>query len=248
MLIECTQDDPTYRQQINRDGFAIRSGVIDVSTTDALIQSMNALGEREEVRHRRGAYGIRNLLRLEPMVSELAKSPSLRSFVEPILGPKCFAVRGIFFDKIVDANWKVAWHQDRFIAVAERLEIEGYGPWSEKPGGWQVKPPVEVLEDMLTLRIHLDDCNRENGPLRVLSGSHCQGWLDSNPEQWKARFDEVCCDVPSGGVLAMRPLLMHASSEASTPSHRRVIHIEYAVAELKGDLEWCDQVMPGGDG
>jgi hypothetical protein len=40
----------------------------------------------------------------------------------------------------------------------------------------------------------------------------------------------VDCVVGSGGVVAMRPLTVHASSKSSVPDPRRVLHIEYAAA------------------
>lgn len=38
----------------------------------------------------------------------------------------------------------------------------------------------------------------------------------------------VDCVAPAGGVVAMRPLVVHASSKASDDQPRRVLHIEYA--------------------
>jgi ectoine hydroxylase-related dioxygenase (phytanoyl-CoA dioxygenase family) len=98
-----------------------------------------------------------------------------------------------------------------------------------------------VLESMLTVRLHLDDCTVENGPLQVLPGSHSSGILDqANIESLRGTVPSVVCPVPTGGVLLMRPLLLHASSPAILPHHRRVIHIEYAAAQLSGDLEWYE--------
>jgi ectoine hydroxylase-related dioxygenase (phytanoyl-CoA dioxygenase family) len=175
-----------------------------------------------------------------PSVRDFINSPSMRALVEPILGPNCSPVRGILFDKVPGANWKVPWHQDLSIAVCERIEIEGFGPWSQKTGILHVQPSARVLENMLTLRLHLDDCFADNGPLRVLPTSHRDGKLSAQQiAEWRRREEEVVCALPRGGVLLMRPLLLHASSASQTPGHRRVLHIEWAAHKLPGGLQWC---------
>lgn len=150
-------------------------------------------------------------------------------------------MRGILFDKTPDANWKVAWHQDLSIAVRAKHDALGYGPWSVKAGIPHVQPPVNVLRSMLTVRLHLDECDERNGPLQVLPGSHVDGVLaPAEIETWRQRIKPVACLVPAGGALLMRPLILHASSPAKRPTHRRVIHIEYAAAELADGIEWYD--------
>lgn len=151
-------------------------------------------------------------------------------------------VRGIFFDKVEGANWKVPWHQDVTIAVKERRDVPGFRGWSLKDGIPHVQPPVEVLEKMLTCRLSLDDCTPENGPLRVIPGSHRLGRL---PKSEVLRLGHegpaVECCVPAGGAVWMKPLLIHSSSKARVPSHRRVLHLEFAGCDLPGGLEWaCD--------
>lgn len=128
------------------------------------------------------------------------------------------------------------------IAVRERIESPGFHAWSEKAGVMQVRPPKEILHHLLAIRIHLDDCLSDNGPLRVLAGTHEQRWSGDEIGDAKHQFKEVTCEVRKGGILAMRPLLLHASSQAESPRHRRVIHIEYAANDLPGKLEWHDRV------
>ena len=159
-----------------------------------------------------------------------------------MLGNKARLVRGIYFDKHGNANWKVAWHQDLTITVRQRTEIEGYGPWSTKAGIQHVQPPVSILEKMLALRLHLDDTDESNGALRVIAGSHKHGRLDAHQIQmWKLQQDRITsCPVTKGGVMVMRPLLVHASSAASNPGHPRVLHFEYSSADFPCGLKWYE--------
>jgi ectoine hydroxylase-related dioxygenase (phytanoyl-CoA dioxygenase family) len=125
------------------------------------------------------------------------------------------------------------------IPVAERKNVPGFGPWSIKAGVVHVKPPAAVLAGMLALRVHLDDCGMDNGPLRVLPGSHRHGFLSSaEVREWIATREPVTCIARRGDVLAMRPLLLHASSPAEVPAHRRVLHIEYSAQPLPSPLRW----------
>lgn len=152
-----------------------------------------------------------------------------------------FPVRALFFDKTPGANWSVAWHQDLSIAVAERIETAGFSGWSIKEGIVHVQPARNILEGMVTMRLHLDNCDAGNGALRVIPESHLRGKLEEcEIARWTEDKPAHICEIPRGGVLLMRPLLLHSSAQATNPSHRRVIHIEYASDELPGGLKWFD--------
>jgi ectoine hydroxylase-related dioxygenase (phytanoyl-CoA dioxygenase family) len=185
-------------------------------------------------------YGMRDLLTLEE-IRQLAQSAAVMTLVHAVIGPDARAVRGIFFDKTPAANWPVQWHQDLSIAVAEKNEIEGWAGWSMKNGVPHVQPPSAYLERMVTLRLHLDDCGVDNAPLKVRPGSHGFGRLTRERMDELAREipDEICC-LNAGDALVMRPLLLHASSPARKPAHRRVIHLEFAPADLlPSGLNWA---------
>ena len=149
-------------------------------------------------------------------------------------------MRGLLFDKSPDANWKVAWHQDLSIAVNRRVELPGFGPWSEKAGVVHVQPPVEVLDNMLTVRLHLDDCLPDNGPLLVLPTTHTLGIIPPQSiPPLRQSIAASACTLKAGGVVLMRPLLLHASSTSTALKRRRVIHIEYAPANaLPAEIQW----------
>ena len=238
-MMQSPSQPSTSTAAIIRDGFAVVSGVLSVSEIEEVLA---ALEQAEISRSRRGGavYGGRNLLDL-PAVAALAASPAIRRLVEPIVDPDPIAVRALFFDKTPQANWPVLWHQDLSLAIAEQHELDGWGPWSTKAGVLHVQPPVPILEAMLAVRLHLDACSADNGPLRVLPGSHLLGRLrrDQIAAQRQA-VDEIACEAQAGAALLMRPLLLHASSLARAPTHRRVIHIEFAPREiLPSPLAWA---------
>lgn len=216
---------------LNADGFLLVPSVVEPAHVASLIVALETLTP---------GYGQRNLLRNSPAVAALAQE--LNPLAAAVLGQGAFPVRGLFFDKLPGANWEVSWHQDLSIAVAERLETPGFGGWSVKKGVVHVQPPASVLENMLTLRVHLDDCAADNGPLRVLRGSHRHGRVDDEQiARLRQECEEVTGIMPAGGVFLMRPLILHASSPAKNPRHRRVVHLEYAANPLPAPLRWSEQ-------
>jgi Phytanoyl-CoA dioxygenase (PhyH) len=220
-------------------GFAIVENVFDDFEIARLIGAISQAQGKGLLQRDGNSYAIRNLLHVVDAVGELTRSEAIRRYIKPVVGNNAFAVRGILFDKIPSANWKVAWHQDLTIEVRKRKEIAGFGPWSIKVGIPHVQPPIPILEQMLAVRIHLDDCRAENGPLRVIPGSHRYGKLTVDEMlDLKKRRGESVLTVPRGGLILMKPLLVHASSPAIRPDHRWVIHLEFTAVELPDNLEW----------
>jgi hypothetical protein len=236
----------TYRRKpfhlcVEDYGFAVVPGVLDPTTIAELIGAVETLPRPAYGLVKGNPYGVRNLLRISPAVRYLAWSSHVMELVRAVIGPGTFPVRGIFFDKNPDANWKVPFHQDLTIAVQSRIDVEGFGPWSVKEGIAHTQAPVGLLERMLAVRLHLDDCTEDDGPLRVLPGTHRFGRLDSaGIDELRARGTETAVTARAGDAILMRPLLLHASSPAAQPSHRRVIHLEYAAEPLPGGLRWYE--------
>jgi ectoine hydroxylase-related dioxygenase (phytanoyl-CoA dioxygenase family) len=227
------------RAELHEFGFAIVDPALEPAAVDLMVRE---LGELDESLLRSGRGGSRNILQRAPAVLRILSHPVLSSIVRSALGPGAFAVKGILFDKHPGANWKVPWHQDLTVAVQQQADVEGYGPWSIKAGVVHVQPPVQVLERMVALRIHLDDCGDTNGALRVLAGSHRHGQIAGQSiRAAQQRYPEVTCPVTRGGILVMRPLLMHASSSAGTARRRRVLHLEFAACELASRLTWFER-------
>ena len=231
-----------YVEEVAHDGFTVVPEFLDSETISNIFEALAIANLEDSESQRAGKlFGIRNLLNVVPFTRDLANNSACRSIVEPILGSTSRVVRGIYFDKHEDANWKVAWHQDLTIAVSERFDVDGYGPWSIKAGIHHVQPPATVLENMLTLRIHLDRADESNGALRVLPGTHNYGRLESSQiDYWKQQQQPITCVVPGGGALLMRPLLLHSSTTAVNPGHRRVLHFEYSSIDLPAGLEWFE--------
>lgn len=228
----------TVSEKVADFGFAIIAGVLQASEVNALIAALEAAPGGTSVGRHGGAYAIRHVLEVVPGLASLANLPEVRALVEPVLGPHAYPVRSILFDKTMRANWKVPWHQDLTIAVKKKVEVDGFGPWSVKAGVVHVQPPASILENMLAVRIHLDDCDKSNGPLRVIPRSHRLGRLTTDQILGISAQPAIYCTVPAGGVILMRPLLVHASSACRDPRHRRVIHLEFACGELPAGLQW----------
>jgi ectoine hydroxylase-related dioxygenase (phytanoyl-CoA dioxygenase family) len=231
-----------YIDEIERHGFSVIQEAIDLEAVGPLLEEIERITANEFASERAGkVFAIRDLLNILPSTRKLANGSLLRSIVEPVLGKRAKVVRAVYFDKHEAANWKVAWHQDLTIAVRQQLNVTGYGPWSIKAGIPHVQPPVSVLQNMLTLRLHLDHTDEANGALRVLPGSHKHGRLNAQDiESCQERDEIVTVKVTKGGALLMRPLLLHASSSAKHPRHRRVLHFEYSSSDLPHGLEWFD--------
>jgi ectoine hydroxylase-related dioxygenase (phytanoyl-CoA dioxygenase family) len=219
-----------------QDGFEIIRSAVSRSEVEALRKVLTVLDV---------APGHRRLMQLIPEIAALAVSSPIANLLRQRIGGAPFPVRSIFFDKTPGASWLVPWHQDLSIAVQKRRDVEGYGPWSVKDGVPHVQPPVAILEQMITLRLHLDDCDESNGALQVTGGSHQRGRLTAAAiTAERSRVEPVTCSAQAGDVLFMRPLLLHASSPAKVPSHRRVVHLEYATGPLADDLEWAEGPCP----
>lgn len=173
------------------------------------------------------------------LIPFLAPDGPIGTVATRILGTGSRPVRAILFDKTADANWSLAWHQDRTICVKERLEVEGFWPWTTKQGMQHVAPPFELLSAMITLRVHLDDVPATNAPLLIAPGSHKRGRVPI------ALIDEVVrecgtftCLAEAGDVWAYATPILHASGPATTPARRRVLQVDFSRNKLQGGLEW----------
>ena len=208
-------------EKIAEQGFGIVPDVVRTFETESLREALEKSGlprSRAGIRHAMG----------HPAVSRFAHDPTILGFVRMILGEFAVPFRATLFDKSPSSNWLVMWHQDTALPLTEKREAQGWGPWSVKDGVTYAHAPAEALELVLAVRLHLDDSNLENGPLRILPGTHRAGVLtDDEIQRFSESVKSVECPVDAGGVLLMRPLVVHASSKSANSKPRRVLHIEY---------------------
>lgn len=203
-------------------GYSIESIVLTSAECDVLV---NALAN---VPRTRGRAGARHLM-CHPSVARLANDERLLSIAANVLGQKAASITATLFEKSEQSNWLIPWHQDTALPMAVKFQENGWGPWSRKDGVMYAHAPAQALHRVVALRIHLDASDSDNGPLRVVPGSHSFGVMtDHTVHQFVRDHDPVECIVPRGGVLVMRPLIIHASSKAQSSRPRRVLHIVYA--------------------
>ncbi len=222
---------------LNENGYALLEDVFDGPELELLIEGLTtALQAQSEssLQSRGQTYGSRNLLDVFPSVASLLREPSILEFIVATLGEKAGLVRVLYFDKPPGRSWSLPWHKDRTIAVQRNdLPSKVFRKPTQKAGVAHVEAPDALLQQMLTLRVHLDPMTAENGPLSVIPGSH----LASD----QAEPSPVELITTAGSVLAMRPLLSHSSRMpiAETSLHRRVIHFELSNSrELPDGYRW----------
>lgn len=208
--------------ELHDSGFEIVPTALDRSEVVALGKVL------KNVALQRSRAGARHLMG-HPAVSSTAKDPRLLGIASRFVGADPVPFRATLFDKSARNNWLVVWHQDTALPLCGRCDLPGWGPWSVKRGVTYAHAPAAALSRVIAVRLHIDDSRHDNGPLRVLPGTHALGLLsESEIEHHTKRIPPVDCVVLAGGVVAMRPLILHASSKAETDHPRRVLHIEYA--------------------
>ena len=232
-----------YKAKIDGKGYAIIDNIFSENEVKALIKIIeNATQNSDNFRKSENLFAIRNLLQEVPELNKILWNQNLKSLIKSLFGEKYFNVKAIYFDKPANSNWIVAWHQDLTISVEGKREIEGFTNWSLKQGLQAVQPPKEILENIYTVRIHLDDCDETNGALKISPKSHLHGILQVADYELFLK-NEVVCIVPAGGVMLMKPLILHASNKSTSNRHRRVIHLEFSDMELPQGLAWRERAI-----
>lgn len=214
---------------VEQAGFAVFPNILEKAEIEQTIHTL------EQASLKRSRAGVRHLMS-NPSVAQLAHDQRLLRIATEILDREAIPFRATLFDKSEKANWLVVWHQDTALPLCDRKEMKGWGPWSTKDGVNYAHAPTSALEQVVALRVHFDDSTKQNGPLRVLPGTHRLGVLtDDDVSRLSEENLAVDCLAPKGAIVAMRPLLIHSSSKAQNDSPRRVLHIEYASSTTIGD-------------
>lgn len=215
-------------------GFELIPKFISSKTADLVLEEIE-----QELSTCKGG-GIRNADKKFSSISSLATSNGMLSHASKYLSGSPLLVRAIVFDKSPSNNWLVMWHQDKTVALTSKFEKSGWGPWSLKDGIDHVQPPLEALENMITFRIHLDESTLKNGCLKVIPESQLAGLLSQdNIYRYVESHTAKIIEAPALSALAMRPHLLHASSKATQPSRRRILHLEYSSYELPSGVSWA---------
>ena len=228
------QCNTTYTEQLNQFGFSI---VNNIFTENEINEILNYISNNNFEKK----FGIRYFLKKHEQLTSLIFTKPLKSIIQKI-SKKAFVVKSIYFDKPPNANWIVNWHQDLTINVTGSTLETDYRKWRKTKDRIAVQPPLDILEEIFTIRIHLDDCTVKNGALRVIPESHLEGIFENQQISEKIRQPEKVCEVKKGGILLMKPLLLHASKRVENHKNRRVIHIEFSSKSLAKGLSWLEKI------
>ncbi|MDC8004851.1 phytanoyl-CoA dioxygenase family protein [Aureisphaera galaxeae] len=222
-----------------KDGYAIIPNFYSDAEIESLISDLEEYGNDVADQNSKHLFAIRQLLNRIPELKVSLFNANLKRLLTEYYEKPSWLTKAIYFDKPSTSNWFVAYHQDLSISVKEKIEVDGYKNWTHKKGQYGVQPPTKVLENTITLRIHLDDTTEENGALKVIPKSHGQG-IQRNDHLGITQENEVTCAVPKGGIMLMSPLTLHASHRTTNGKRRRVIHLEFCPQTLQTPLEWLE--------
>lgn len=231
------------KEQILNQGFTIVENVFSTEEIDNLLFTIShADTSKPTFRTTNDLFAIRQFLKEVPASLDKIFNTKLSNLISELFGEDYFVVKSIYFDKPENSNWFVSYHQDLTISVDKKLELDGFGPWTTKQNQFAVQPPLNVLQNNFTIRIHLDNTDNENGALKVIPGSHLKGIYRPQTIDW-AIESEIICNVKKGGVMFMKPLLLHSSGRTTNNNKRRVLHIEFSRTELPENLYWAERIQ-----
>ena len=221
-----------HKSELDKKGFSIVKSIfneVELTTLLKLIEDNNF------------DFSERQLLNRFPEIQEVIfKNKIFKDLYNTLCNNSYFLSKAIYFNKPSKSNWFVSYHQDLSVSVKEKNETKGFGNWTRKKGQLGVIPPLYILEPTITFRIHLDETNLENGGLKVISESHNKGIIRIDENFQTCNFgNEVICDVEIGGVMLMKPLILHASQKSISEKDRRVIHLEFCNQELP--MGWLEK-------
>jgi ectoine hydroxylase-related dioxygenase (phytanoyl-CoA dioxygenase family) len=230
-----------HQQELAVHGFSVVDALYSEAEVAGIVAAIQkADSSKDTFRKSADLFAIRQFLKEVPETFELLFTDRLKALIRQLLGKDFFVVKSIYFDKPETSNWYVPYHQDLTISVDKKVVHEGFSFWTTKQNQFAVQPPLEILENITTIRIHLDETNEDNGALRVVPGSHLKKLYRPEKIDWSLETERVC-SVPKGGVMLMKPLLLHCSGKTTNSRKRRVIHLELSDKELPADLKWAEQ-------
>lgn len=228
------------KRELKENGFSILADLYSEQEISEMLTCIeNAKQEGNSFMKTKDLFAIRQLVKQIPSLSRLLFNEKLKELIFNLFESACFLSKAIYFDKPNESNWFVAYHQDLSISVDKKVDLANYSNWTYKKGQYGVQPPIEILEDTVTIRIHLDDTTKDNGALKVISKSHVNGIVRTDAKAWNTE-NECICEVEKGGVMLMKPLILHASNRTTNGKRRRVIHLEFNKHKLSEPLHWLE--------
>lgn len=231
-----------HKIEIAENGFTTLDKIYSDQEIERILLIIDqANKDKETFRKSADLFAIRQFLKEIPEIKNVVFNDKLKHAVKQIFGDNYFVVKSIYFDKPKTSNWYVAYHQDLTISVDKKVEIENFGPWTTKQNQFAVQPPIDILENIFTVRIHLDDTDEDNGALKVIPKSHLKKIYRPETIDWKTETETIC-NVRKGGIMIMKPLILHSSSRTTNNKKRRVIHIEFSNQELPIGLKWAERL------
>ena len=232
----------TQKTEIKENGFTTVDNIYTEKEIAQILWTIDQTNQTKETfRKSADLFAIRQFLKEIPEIRNLVFNKKLNNVIGQIFGKNYFVVKSIYFDKPETSNWYVAYHQDLTISVDKKVELANFGPWTTKQNQFAVQPPIHILENNFTIRIHLDDTDENNGALRVIPKSHSKEIYRPETIDWKVE-NETTCAVNKGGIMIMKPLILHSSSRTTNNKKRRVIHIEFSNQELPEELNWAERM------
>ncbi len=226
--------------ELEENGYSILANVYSESEINQILGCLKHAEQNESsFLKTKDLFAIRQLVENVPELSKLLFNKKLTELISNLFQSNCFLTKAIYFDKPSESNWFVAYHQDLSISVDKKANLENYVNWTFKKGQYGVQPPIKILQDTITIRIHLDDTNKDNGALKVIPKSHLKGIIRTDSEEWNID-NEVVCEVKKGGAMLMKPLTLHASNRTTNGKKRRVIHLEFNNHKLDKPLNWLE--------
>nr|WP_214447277.1 phytanoyl-CoA dioxygenase family protein [Flavihumibacter rivuli] len=230
------------KDQFLNNGFITIDNIYTSEEVDKIInQIKQANTDKDTFRKSSDLFAIRQFLKEVPSTLSIILNDNLKKILTELFSKNYFAVKSIYFDKPASSNWYVSYHQDLTISVDKKVELPGFSFWTVKQNQFAVQPPTEILQNIVTVRIHLDNTDEENGALKVIPGSHLKSIYRPESTNWTTE-SVVSCNVLKGGIMLMKPLLLHSSGRTTNKKQRRVIHIEFSNMELPEGLNWSEKI------
>jgi ectoine hydroxylase-related dioxygenase (phytanoyl-CoA dioxygenase family) len=231
-----------HKIEVGENGFTTINNLYSNEEVEKILAAINQVdNSKETFRKSSDLFAIRQFFKELPQTVNLIFTENLKNLIQQLFESNYFVVKSIYFDKPESSNWYVSYHQDLTISVDKKVELENFGTWTKKHNQFAVQPPICILENIFTIRIHLDDTDKDNGALRVIPKSHLKKIYRPENINWEIE-QEITFHVRKGGIMIMKPLLLHSSSKTINNKRRRVIHIEFSNQELPKEIKWAEQL------